>query len=113
MSIKKIPKPELGPQHFVHVFRELRKRNSILLNLFENKKVIEVLNIGTQAPAPSKDYCQLIMTSEKVILRRWKISLRNDSENRYPSEAKDSYEEFVYDESLQRILLFIFDYTLY
>ena len=105
MSVKTIPKPELAPHHFVHVFRELRKKNSILLNLFENKKVIELLNIGTQAPAPSKDYCQLIMTSEKVILRRWRISLRNDSENRYPSEANDTYEEFVHDENIQRMFI--------
>ena len=49
----------------VSIFSELKKRKSILLTLFDSKSC-EIINIGTQAAAPSKDYCQLILTDEMV-----------------------------------------------
>lgn len=48
-----------------NVFHDLKKRNSILLTLF-NLKNPEILNLGAQAPPPSKDYCQLLLTFDKV-----------------------------------------------
>ena len=52
--------------HNQNIFEELKKRNSNLLSLF-NLKNNEFLNIGAQAPSPSKDYCQLLMTYDKVL----------------------------------------------
>ena len=113
--------------HNQNIFEELKKRNSNLLNLF-NLKNNEFLNLGAQAPSPSKDYCQLLMTYDKVlhfyiikfyflyknfltfiqvIFRRWKIMLKGNSETRYPSEIKDSYQEFNIDDSLQGLKIAI------
>ncbi len=36
----------------------------------------------------------------QVIFRIWKISMRNDQRNATPSEVKDDYEDFLYDERL-------------
>ena len=49
-----------------YTFNDLKKRKSILLNLFDAKNN-EILNEGAQAPSPSKDYCQLIVNNERVI----------------------------------------------
>lgn len=51
-----------------YTFNDLKKRKSILLNLFDAKNN-EILNEGAQAPSPSKDYCQLIVNNERVINR--------------------------------------------
>ncbi|CAF1337061.1 unnamed protein product [Rotaria magnacalcarata] len=61
-----------------------------------------------QAPAPSKDYGRLEITIDKVILRWWKITLRNVDGSMYPSEKKDSYEDFYYDEIARREVLRFF-----
>lgn len=42
------------------------------------------------------------MLNFKVILRWWKITLRNIDGSMYPGEIKDSYEDFYYDEVAQR-----------
>lgn len=87
----------------VNIFDELKKRKSILLTLFDAKNENnELLNVATQAPAPSKDYCQLVLTYRQVIYRCWRIALRGDSESRYPREVRDNYEDFAYDENTQR-----------
>ena len=88
------------PVKFASVFDELKYKKSNLLSLFDTR-TDELINIGAQAPAPSKDYCQLILNHHYVIFRRWKITLRGDSETRYPSEIKDTYEEFSHDENIQ------------
>jgi hypothetical protein len=44
----------------------------------------------------------------KVILRWWKITLRNIEGSKYPGEIKDSYEEFYHDEVAQREIWRIF-----
>lgn len=55
------------PKHYRNIFHDLKDRKSILMTLF-NPRNTEILNIGAQAPSPSKDYCQLILTQEKVDL---------------------------------------------
>lgn len=102
----------LQPRHRQHqnVFHNLQASNSHLLDLYDkkssntnnNKKEFEVLNVGATAPPPSKDFAQLILTSDKIVMRKWHITRRVDAESRYPSEIKDSYEDFVDDEILQR-----------
>ncbi|CAF3587526.1 unnamed protein product, partial [Rotaria sp. Silwood2] len=67
-----------------------------------------VFECDGQAPAPSKDYGQLQITLDKVILRWWKITLRNIDGSMYPGEIKDSYEDFYYDEVAQREIWRIF-----
>lgn len=84
-----------------NIFDDLKHRKSILLTLFD-LDTNEVLNVAKQAPAPSKDYCQLLLTFRHVIYRVWKITLRGDSESRYPREVRDTYEDFAFDENTQR-----------
>lgn len=53
-------------EHQETIFEKLARRKSSLLTLFDDRNR-EVLNIGAQAPSPSKDYCQLIVKYDKVI----------------------------------------------
>ncbi|KAM6259691.1 F-box only protein 36 isoform 2-T2 [Spheniscus humboldti] len=60
----------------------------------------EVFETRGQAPAPSKDFCQLLVTRREVIFRWWKISLRNEFRESRPGEIKESQEDFLDDSSL-------------
>ncbi|CAF1068028.1 unnamed protein product [Didymodactylos carnosus] len=60
-----------------------------------------VFECDAEAPSPSKDYGQLQITTDKVLLRWWKITLRNIEGTIYPGEIKDSYEDFYHDEIAQ------------
>ena len=60
------------------------------------------------APSPSKDYGQLQINLDQVVLRWWKITLRNIEGSIYPGEIKDSHEEFYHDEIAQREISRIF-----
>lgn len=60
------------------------------------------------APAPSKDYGQIQIKLDKVIVRWWKITLRNIEGSIYPGELKNSYEDFVHDEIAHREICRIF-----
>lgn len=50
-----------------------------------------------QAPSPSKDFHQLIVTESNVIWRTWKVSLRKDQMGIPPQQNKQSHEDFYYD----------------
>ncbi|XP_071668613.1 F-box only protein 36 isoform X2 [Patagioenas fasciata] len=54
-----------------------------------------------QAPAPSKDFCQLLVTRRQVIFRWWKISLRSESRESRPGATYASHEDFLQNSSLQ------------
>uniref|UniRef100_A0A7M4E0N3 F-box protein 36 n=1 Tax=Crocodylus porosus TaxID=8502 RepID=A0A7M4E0N3_CROPO len=54
-----------------------------------------------QAPAPSKDFYQVLVTRSQVIFRWWKISLRSEFRESKPGEIKESHEDFLDDPSLQ------------
>ncbi|XP_038673478.1 F-box only protein 36-like isoform X2 [Scyliorhinus canicula] len=60
-----------------------------------------LFEIRAQAPAPSKDYHQLLVTDSEVIWRWWKISLRSEFRNVYPGEQKNSYQDFLDDYTMQ------------
>lgn len=60
--------------------------------LFENTR---------QAPSPSKDFHQLLVTENQVILRTWRISIRKDQRYIPPSQRKVPIEEFDDDSLLQ------------
>ncbi|KAK2163171.1 hypothetical protein LSH36_84g05055 [Paralvinella palmiformis] len=82
-----------------------------------------IFNFADVAPPPSKDYCQILVTTDSglvfdlvsqvraamrlkannpftptkmIIFRLWKISLKNTSV--CPTEVKDTYEDFLCDE---------------
>ena len=66
------------------------------------------MNLGTilfektgQAPSPSKDFHQLLVTENLVILRTWRISVRKDQRYIPPSQRKVPLEEFDEDTTLQ------------
>lgn len=97
-----------NPLECYYAFNLLKKRKSILLTLFDTKNN-EILNEGAQAPSPSKDYCQLILTNDRVIYRRWKISIRSgDSAMRWPVEVKDAYNDFIENDLVQREIASVF-----
>ncbi|XP_057302032.1 F-box only protein 36-like [Hydractinia symbiolongicarpus] len=50
-----------------------------------------------QAPSPSKDFHQLLVTDTLVIWRTWRISLRKDQMGMPPMQNKQSHEDFYYD----------------
>ncbi len=87
-----------------NIFSDLRSASSSLLTLFDNQN--EILNISAQAPSPSKNFYQLLMTNRLIILRWWQISRRSTQDSRYPGEKKVTYEEFSEDDDLiQRKLM--------
>lgn len=60
-----------------------------------------LFEMSAQAPPPSKDYYQLLVTNSMVIWRCWRISLRSESRNVHPSEEKNTYQDFLDDLNLQ------------
>eukprot|EP00794_Sanderia_malayensis_P011330 gene11330-12516_t len=50
-----------------------------------------------QAPSPSKDFHQLLVTESEVLWRSWRISLRKDQIRIPPSQKRISLEDFRYD----------------
>ena len=68
-----------------------------------------------QAPSPSKDYHQLLVTENFVIFRTWKISLRKDQIGTSPSQNKQTHEDFQYDSQVSLSIRNIFgeDVLLY
>ncbi|XP_040283736.1 F-box only protein 36 [Bufo bufo] len=61
-----------------------------------------------QAPAPSKDFYQLIVGRSEVIMRWWKISLRSEFREARPGELRESHEDFVDDSTLHAQIGIIF-----
>nr|XP_034989863.1 F-box only protein 36 [Zootoca vivipara] len=61
-----------------------------------------------QAPAPSKDFYQLLVTKKEVIFRWWKISLRSEFREARPGELKESHEDFLDNPSLQIQIAIVF-----
>ena len=56
-----------------------------------------LLNHAARANAPSKDYCQIYVTTQQVIFRIWTVTLRKKAAIS-PGEIKDSIEDFEHDE---------------
>ncbi|XP_028586990.1 F-box only protein 36 [Podarcis muralis] len=61
-----------------------------------------------QAPAPSKDFYQLLVTKTEVIFRWWKISLRSEFREARPGELRETHEDFLDDPSLQIQIAIVF-----
>ncbi|CAF0766433.1 unnamed protein product [Rotaria sordida] len=86
--------------------RHFMKQHPLLSQVLHEDGIL--FECDGQAPAPSKDYGQLQITLDKVILRWWKITLRNIDGSMYPGEIKESYEDFYDDEVAQREIWRIF-----
>ncbi|XP_051873147.1 F-box only protein 36-like [Pristis pectinata] len=71
-----------------------------------------IFEISAQAPPPSKDYYQLLVTNSTVIWRWWKISLRSEFRNVNPGEQKNSYQDFLDDLNLQVHVAVIFGHDI-
>lgn len=67
-----------------------------------------IFRCDADAPSPSKDYGQLEIYLDRLVLRWWKISLRNIEGSIYPGVIEDSYEDFYHDERVQREIWRIF-----
>merc|ERR1712168_977869 len=50
-----------------------------------------------QAPSPSKDYHQILVTDEHVIFTTWRISLRKGPTSINPVKIKLSHDDFYFD----------------
>ncbi|XP_066475846.1 F-box only protein 36 [Tiliqua scincoides] len=61
-----------------------------------------------QAPAPSKDFYQVLVTRKEVIFRWWKISLRSEFRETKPGELRESHDDFLDDPSLQIQIAIVF-----
>lgn len=61
-----------------------------------------------QAPAPSKDFYQVVITQDEVILRWWKISLRSEFRDARPGQYRESHQDFLDDASLQAQVAIVF-----
>ena len=65
----------------------------------------KLVDIAKQAPSPSKDWCQLIVTERGLVCRRWKISIRGIARGGGPAPTEVAlyfFEEFQMDDSIQR-----------
>ncbi|XP_013414045.1 F-box only protein 36 [Lingula anatina] len=60
-----------------------------------------ILDYSDTAPAPSKDFCQILIDHWQVIFRWWKISPRNEGKKAPPGEIKESYDDFLHDDRTQ------------
>lgn len=61
-----------------------------------------------QAPSPSKDFHQLLVSNTHVTLRGWKVSVRKDQRLIPPSQRKIAWGEFDEDTRMQSEITRIF-----
>ncbi|XP_030071957.1 F-box only protein 36 [Microcaecilia unicolor] len=67
-----------------------------------------LFDVSSQAPAPSKDFYQLVITKTEVIVRWWKISLRSEFRDTKPGELRESHQDFLEDSTLQVQISIVF-----
>ncbi|XP_028648021.1 F-box only protein 36a [Erpetoichthys calabaricus] len=59
-----------------------------------------LFDVSAQAPSPSKDFYQLIVTKTDIIWRWWKISLRSEHRDGKPGELIESHQDFLDDDTV-------------
>ncbi|XP_042270557.1 F-box only protein 36a [Thunnus maccoyii] len=62
----------------------------------------QLFQISGQGPPPPKDFFQLVITKNEVILRSWKISLRLECRGAAPKELKTSHHDFLHQKMPQQ-----------
>uniref|UniRef100_A0A3Q4GCR6 F-box protein 36a n=1 Tax=Neolamprologus brichardi TaxID=32507 RepID=A0A3Q4GCR6_NEOBR len=60
-----------------------------------------LFEISGQGPPPQKDFFQLVITKNEVILTSWRISLRLECRGLPPNQQKISHQDFQNDKTLQ------------
>jgi len=72
------------------------------------QKVTVIYERRGQAPSPSKDYHQLVVTEELIIFRTWRISLRKEQIGMSPLQNKQTHEDFEYDNLVSSAIRTVF-----
>lgn len=88
-------------------------REDLIQELADKKVIVrsqKLFEVTGQVPAPSKDFCQLLVNTRGIVWRKWKITLRGVSRGYAPSptESVMTYLDFKYDKELQNELELIF-----
>lgn len=86
--------------------REFFRDHPFLAELIPNDGTL--FECHATAPAPSKDYGQIQIQLDKIIVRWWKITLRNIEGSIYPCEIQSTFEDFPHDEIAHREITRIF-----
>lgn len=78
----------------------------VLRNVAKKKNIMsspKLLEESCQDPAPSKDFCHMMVTEKGVIWRRWKVSVRNITQGAVPVPVEQGFtvEEFLADKDMQ------------
>ncbi|CAF3426316.1 unnamed protein product [Rotaria socialis] len=73
---------------------EYLKEHPLLAGIIVKNEIL--FECHGEAPSPSKDYGQIEINLDQIIIRWWKITLRNIEGSIYPGQIKDSYEDFLY-----------------
>ena len=78
----------------------------VLRNVAKKKNIMscpKLLEESCQDPAPSKDFCHMMVTEKGVIWRRWKVSVRNITQGAVPAPVERGFtvEEFLADKDMQ------------
>lgn len=79
---------------------------AVLQNIAKKKDILsfpKLLEESCQDPAPSKDFCHLMVTERGVIWRRWKVSVRNITQGAVPAPVERGFtvDEFLVDKDMQ------------
>ena len=79
---------------------------AVLRNIAMKKDIMsfpKLLEESCQDPAPSKDFCHVMVTERGVIWRRWKVSVRNITQGAVPAPVERGFtvEEFLADKDMQ------------
>ena len=83
-----------------HASDEVMEKVAVKKEILRAKKLFEAT---AQAPSPSKDFTQIVVTEKGMVWRKWKISLRGVSQGAVPQPSEEVmlHEDFNYDASLQ------------
>lgn len=93
------------------------KIDQATMRLMTEKKIVirakKLFEVSGQVPSPSKDFCQLLITTKGVVWRKWKITLRNASQ-RAPSPVEEvmSHDDLLEDKSFLDELRGIFGFEV-
>lgn len=58
-----------GPDNSAEVIEQVRRKKELMAGPI-------LFTCEAQSPAPSKDYCNIVISKKGVLWRKWKISLR-------------------------------------
>ncbi|CAF3079165.1 unnamed protein product [Rotaria sp. Silwood2] len=89
----------------IDIHKYLKEHKLLSKFVGENEILFEY---GSIAPSPSKDYGHIEINFNEVIIRWWKITLRNIEGSIYPCQIRNNYEDFSNDEIAQREICRIF-----